>query len=124
MGHLFLFYIASAFLVFWGIAHLVPTKSVIRGFGDISRDNKRIIMMEWIIEGVTLIFTGLLISVLTLLNSYYEISGFVLSLIVAFIIILALVSFFTGFRVKFLPFRLCPFVLITSALLILVGLFL
>jgi len=124
MGHLFLFYTASAFLVFWGIAHLVPTKSVIRGFGDISRDNKRIIMMEWIIEGVTLIFTGLLISVLTLLNSYYEISGFVLSLIVAFIIILALVSFFTGFRVKFLPFRLCPFVLITSALLILVGLFL
>jgi hypothetical protein len=34
---------------------------------------------------------------------------------------LALVSLFTGFRVAFLPFRLCPFVFTLSAVLIGVG---
>jgi hypothetical protein len=33
--------LGSFFLFFWGIAHLFPTKSVVKGFGDISLDNKR-----------------------------------------------------------------------------------
>lgn len=33
----------------------------------------------------------------------------------------AAVSLFTGFRVRFLPFRLCPFIFTASAILILVG---
>jgi hypothetical protein len=34
---------------------------------------------------------------------------------------LALVSLFTGFRVAFLPFRLCPLIFAVSAALIAVG---
>ena len=120
MNHI-LFYIASLLLFIWGIVHLFPTKSVVRGFGDITRDNKRIITMEWIIEGVTLIFTGLLTGVLTFLNPDHKVSSFVFILIVAFLLILAVISFFTGFRVKFLPYRLCPFIFITAAILILIG---
>ena len=41
-----LIYLGSSFVLFWGIAHLVFTKSVVEGFGDISLDNKRIITME------------------------------------------------------------------------------
>ena len=37
------------------------------------------------------------------------------------LIVLAVVSIFTGFKVKFLPFRLCPFIFTISAVLILVG---
>jgi len=120
MNHI-LFYIASLLLFIWGIVHLFPTKSVVRGFGNITRDNKRIITMEWIIEGVTLIFTGLLTVVLTFLNPDHKVSSFVFILIVAFLLILAVISFFTGFRVKFLPYRLCPFIFITASILILVG---
>ena len=120
MNHI-LFYIASLLLFIWGIVHLFPTKSVVRGFGDITRDNKRIITMEWIIEGVTLIFTGLLTVVLTFLNPDHKVSSFVFILIVAFLLILAVISFFTGFRVKFLPYRLCPFIFITAAILIFIG---
>lgn len=47
-----LIYIGSALPVLWGVAHLFSTKSVVQGFGDINADNKNIIMMEWIIEGV------------------------------------------------------------------------
>lgn len=52
----------GAFLLFvWGVAHLFPTRSVVSGFGGISHDNQRIITMEWIIEGITLIFMGSLL---------------------------------------------------------------
>ncbi len=32
-----LLYIGSLLTLLWGIAHLFPTKSVIKGFGNISR---------------------------------------------------------------------------------------
>ena len=124
MNHLFLFYTASVFLIIWGIAHLFPTLSVVHGFGDISQDNKRIITMEWIIEGVTLIFTGLLIGVLTILNPDNKTSSLLFILIVVFLILLAIISFLTGFRVKFLPYKLCPFVLMAAAIMIMIGEFL
>ncbi len=60
MSNLFLFYAASAFLVFWGIAHLVPTKSVIRGFGDISQDNNRLCPFV-LITSALLILIGLIL---------------------------------------------------------------
>jgi len=49
-----LLFISPALLFPCGIAHLIPTRSVARGFGDISPDNRRIITMEWIGEGVYL----------------------------------------------------------------------
>ncbi|KPL15771.1 MAG: hypothetical protein AMS23_04865 [Bacteroides sp. SM1_62] len=61
-----LLYISSFLLAFWGIAHLLPTKNVVKGFGTISADNKNIIAMEWINEGATLIFLGILVLVITL----------------------------------------------------------
>jgi hypothetical protein len=63
-----LLYVGAAFPLFWGIAHLFPTKSVVKGFGDISLDNRRIITMEWIIEGVSLIFIGILTASVTYLD--------------------------------------------------------
>ena len=60
-----LLYSGSAFIAFWGIAHLFPTKSVVAGFGEISADNKRIITMEWIIKGIALIFIGFINAVVT-----------------------------------------------------------
>ena len=53
-----LIYIGSAIIILWGIAHIMPVRSVVKGFGSISTDNKRIITMEWIAEGLILIFIG------------------------------------------------------------------
>ena len=61
-------YLGSLFLLFWGIAHLFPTRSVVKGFEDISLDNKRIITMEWIIEGVSLIFIGAIVASVTYID--------------------------------------------------------
>jgi hypothetical protein len=107
--------------VIWGVAHLFPTKSVVRDFGEITADNKHIITMEWIIEGVTLIFIGLLCAGLTVIDHQHFISDYVFICASGFLFVLAIISFLTGFNVNFLPYKLCPFILSISAALILVG---
>lgn len=116
-----LLYFGALLLTVWGAAHLFPTKNVVSDFGDISEDNKNIIAMEWIIEGVSLIFIGLLISLVTWVDSSSPVSIAVYGLTVVALFVLAAVSFFTGFKVNFLPFRMCPFVLTLSALLVAMG---
>ena len=116
-----LLYIGSALTVVWGIAHLFPTKSVIQGFGDISLDNKRIITMEWIIEGIALIFIGVLVSTVTVIDPASVVSKTLYVISICELLVLAVVSLFTGFRVSFLPFKLCPFIFTASSVLILIG---
>jgi hypothetical protein len=116
-----LLYLGAAVVSAWGIAHLVPTRNVVAGFGDITDDNRHIIAMEWIVEGVSLLFIGALVIVVTAIDPVAPTSQAVYVVSTMGLIALALVSLFTGFKVKFLPFRLCPFVLTLSAVLILVG---
>ena len=118
-----LLYLGSLLTVIWGVAHLFPTRSVVSGFGEITIDNKRIITMEWIVEGVTLIFIGVLVSTVTLIDSSSDVASAVYITSSAMLIVLALVSLFTGYRVNFLPFKLCPFIFGASAVLILAGAF-
>jgi len=107
--------------IFWGVAHLFPTKSVVKGFGDISLDNKRIITMEWIIEGIALIFIGSLVITVTIIDPISVISKTVYVFSVIGLFVLAIISLFTGFKINFLPFKLCPYIFSTSAILILLG---
>jgi len=39
-------YIGSAIMILWGISHIIPTKSVVAGFGTVFTDNTRILTME------------------------------------------------------------------------------
>ena len=121
MSNHILLYVGSALPLLWGIAHLFPTGSVVEGFGDISLENKRIIMMEWIIEGVALIFIGFLVASVTHLDYTSSISRTIYWLSFAMLNTLSLVSVFTGFKVGFLPFKLCPFIFTTSSILIVLG---
>jgi hypothetical protein len=116
-----LLYLGAILTGIWGISHLIPTKNVVAGFGDISEDNLNIITMEWIVEGVSLIFIGALVGVLTYTGPFGELQRAAYTMVVAGLLALAIVSLFTGFKVKFLPFRLCPLILTISAVLIFVG---
>jgi hypothetical protein len=116
-----LLYAGGALTAIWGIAHLFPTKSVVKGFGKISADNKNIITMEWIVEGIFLIFLGVLVVAVTFLDAGGMISTVVYLLAVIVLMVMAMVSLFTGFNVNFLPFKLCPFIFAASALLIFIG---
>jgi hypothetical protein len=116
-----LLYLGAGLTILWGISHLIPTKNVVNDFGDISQDNRHIITMEWIIEGVSLIFIGVLVTVVTVIDPNTLISNAVYIISVIGLLVLAIVALFTGFKVKFLPFKLCPFILTISAVLILIG---
>ncbi|MGD9179975.1 MAG: hypothetical protein PVF26_13645 [Desulfobacterales bacterium] len=121
MMNLMLLYLGSGLTVIWGVAHLFPTKSVVQGFGEISIDNKRIITMEWIIEGLALIFIGVLVAAATVIDPSNTVATAVYFISALMLLVMAVVSLFTGFKISFLPFKLCPFIFTTSAVLILIG---
>jgi hypothetical protein len=114
-------YLGAFFTLAWGVAHLFPTRSVVKGFGEISQDNQHIITMEWIVEGVSLIFIGLLVAVVTLVEPGSTLARAVYWLCFAELNVLSIVSLFTGFKVAFLPFKLCPVIFTGSSVLILLG---
>ena len=118
---LILLYLGSGLTVIWGVAHLFPTKSVVQGFGEISIDNKRIITMEWITEGLALIFIGVLVATVTAIDPSNVVSTAIYFVSVIMLLVMALLSLFTGFKVSFLPIKLCPFIFSASAVLILIG---
>jgi len=41
---------AGVVVTLWGIAHAIPTRAVVAGFGEISEDNRRVITQEWLAE--------------------------------------------------------------------------
>lgn len=117
--------IAGAPVTFiWGVTHLFPTKAVVKDFGDISQDNKYIITMEWIVEGVALIFMGALLAGVTLIDKSNPVSFYVYIISIAMPLTLAIISLFSGFKVNFLPFKLCPIIFTLSSILIILGLLL
>jgi hypothetical protein len=118
---LILLYLGSGLTVIWGSAHLFPTKSVVKGFGEITIDNKRIITMEWINEGIALIFIGVLVATVTVIDPSNVVSTAVYFISVIMLLVMAVLSLFTGFKISFLPFKLCPFIFTASAVLILIG---
>ena len=111
-------YVAAALTALWGVAHLLATKGVVAGFGKLSEDNRRIITMEWIVEGVALISIAAFVAVATLIQPEAAVSSGVFAVAVGTLVALAVVSLLTGFKVAFLPFKLCPFIFGASAVLI------
>jgi len=121
MTNQILLYLGSFLLFFWGVAHLFPTKSVVKGFGDISPDNKRIITMEWIVEGLALMFVAAVVASATYHDYASPISRTVYWLSFVMLNTLSVVSLFTGFKVNFLPYKLCPVIFTTASILIVTG---
>jgi len=108
--------------IIWGIAHLFPTGNVVKGFGNISPDNINLIKMEWINESLTLIFIGLLTIVITIIsNNEFRMVKAVYLVTFLMLEAMSILSVFTGFKIDFLPFKLCPLIFTISGLFILQG---
>ncbi len=116
--------VGSAIPVIWGVAHLFATSSAVKGFGDISQDNRRIATMEWIMEGLLLVFIGVVVLVATIVDRSGITSRWVYRLSFLMLNIMSGVSLFTGFRVRFVPYRLCPVLFTSSSILIILGTYL
>ena len=117
-----LLYTGSAIIIIWGIAHLIPTGAIVKGFGEISEDNKKIIAMESIAEGITLCFLGILVILVTSLgDSESQTASIAYFSVVAMLLIMAVLTVLTGARTSLLPYKICPFIKTLVASLIFLG---
>jgi hypothetical protein len=116
-----LLFAAATLVAAWGLAHLVKTRDVVSGFGLTSADDRRVLTMEWIGEGLTLVFIATLITTVALADPGPT-GRAVLWLIVGMLTVMSAVSLATGFRVGFLAYRLCPVIFTGASLLVVAGL--
>ncbi len=120
-----LFYLGAGVIFVWGLGHLIPTRNIVAGFGSLSVDNKRIITMQWLAEGLTLCFIGILVAIMVLLVGPAQAATHLVARTCSImLLVMAGVSAFTGARTSVLPMKLCPFIKSGVALLFLAGTFL
>ena len=101
----------AATIALWGVAHIVPTRSVVAGFGALSTDNRRILTMEWIAEGLTLCFIGALAFCVSVYAGTHDpVSILVYRVCAVMLLVMAGLSALTGARTSVVPMRICPFV--------------
>lgn len=117
-------YIGAGLTALWGVGHLFPTKNIVADFGDISEDNRNIIKMEWIVEAVALIFIGVLVATVTAVDATSPVTRSVYWLVIIGLNALSVVSLFTGFKVNFIAFKLCPVIFTGSSILVWLGIIL
>ena len=112
-----LLYAGSAVVILWGAAHIaIPTRSIIDAFGPLSVDNKRVLLMEWLMEGVLLIFIGVLVVLVRSLAPEQEsATSVVYRACASVLVVMAGISLFTGARTGIMPMKLCPPIFFTSA---------
>ena len=77
--------------------------------------------MEWIIEGVSLIFTAVIVAAVTSIDHTSVISRTVYWISFVMLNTLSVISLLTGFKVSLVPFKLCPVIFTTASILILLG---
>lgn len=117
-----LLYIGAGIIIIWGIAHLVPTRAIVKGFGEISDDNKKILAMESIAEGLTLIFLGVLPLLVTALSDSQSYTAHIVYLTCAvMLLVMAILTLVTGSRTALLPYKICPVVKTVVAIFFILG---
>jgi len=115
-------YSGSIAITAWGIAHIVPTKSIVAGFEPLSTDNRRVLTMEWVSEGLVLCFIGVLNGLVTFAVPHDTMAArLVYFLSAAMLLVMALWTLVTGGRTAVVFFKICPIVKTAVALLFSVG---
>ena len=109
-------YVAAGVVFLWGVSHIIPTKQVVAGFGDISRDNRYVITMEWVAEGLSFMFVAALVVAVTWSGKTPETAGdLVYRVCAGFLLAVGVWTAVTGARTKVIWFRMCPAVMALTA---------
>jgi hypothetical protein len=115
-------YTGSILILLWGIAHLFALKPVVKGFGELSRDNRLILTMEWLVEGLIFCFIGVLVLLITALTGSQQTTNKIVYLSsAAILLIFSVLSLFTGARTKEIPFKICPVIKTITTILFIIG---
>lgn len=114
-------YLAAAITGLWGVAHAVPTRQVLAGFAPITRDNRRVLLQEWLAEAFTMWGLAALVIAVTAAGSGTGVAAWVYRVAAGLLLALAVLTGLTGARTPVIWFRICPVLLTCSAVLLLLA---
>ena len=114
-------YVAAALVGMWGVAHAVPTRRVVAGFGPITVDNRRVLAQEWLAESFTMWGMSALVVVVTATTSDTQTAAIVYRVVAGLLVALAVLTALTGARTRVVWFKVCPVLLTISAILLVVA---
>jgi hypothetical protein len=114
-------YLAAAITGLWGVAHAVPTRQVLAGFAPITRDNRRVLLQEWLAEAFTMWGLAVLVIAVTAAGSGTGVAAWVYRVAAGLLLALAVLTGLTGARTPVIWFRICPVLLTCSAVLLLLA---
>lgn len=111
---------AAGLVALWGVAHAIPTRSVVDGFGTISRDNRLYITQEWLAEAFTMWFiAAVIVVVASLTGPDQPVVAWLYRITAVMLPAVATLTAATGARTPVIWFKICPVLLgSTAALLI------
>lgn len=131
--------LGAILIISCGSIHILLTKSVINGFTNMSEGNKKVTSMEWIVEGLTLYFIGILVLIITYSGLTEEfVSKVVLGASFVLLLIMVILSLMTVLNLRiddltlkpnmkkiiFIHLKGCPIIKFTSGILFLLANFL
>jgi hypothetical protein len=112
-------YVAAAMVAVWGVAHAVPTRQVVAGFGPISVDNRRIIRQEWLAEAFTMWGVAAIVVAATAAGGVADARAWVYRAAAGLLVALGTLTALTGARTPVVWFKICPVLLAGAAGLLL-----
>lgn len=120
MGQL-LAYLAAGMTAAWGVAHAVPTVRVVAGFEPLTRDNRRVLVQEWLAEALTMWGIAGLVVAVTAADPGAAGTVWVYRIAAVLLVALAVLTALTGARTPVVWFKVCPFLLSAAAALLVVA---
>lgn len=117
-------YIAAVLVGLWGVAHAIPTSRVVAGFEPISRDNRRVLIQEWLAEALTMWGIAALVVASTIVGGPdTDTTAWVYRVAAGLLVALAVLTAVTGARTPVVWFKVCPVLLSISAALLVIASF-
>jgi hypothetical protein len=114
-------YLSAGAIALWGIAHVIPTRQVVHGFGPISRNNQLVITQEWLAEAFTMWFIAAVIVITTAVAAGGPVTEWVYRAAAVMLAAIATLTASTGARTPVIWFRICPVLLASAATLLIVA---
>jgi hypothetical protein len=112
-------YAAAAVIAIWGVAHVIPTRSVLKGFAQVSIDNRRIIAQEWLGEGLAMWGIAGFVIAATAATGGSDGRVWVYRVAAGLLLAIGVLTALTGARTAVVWFKVCPVVLAAAAALLL-----
>lgn len=113
---------AAVIVALWGVAHAIPTSQVLIGFEPITRDNRRVVLQEWLAEAFTMWgLAGVIVTVTAVGGAEAHASEWVYRMAAGLLMALAVLTSLTGSRTGVIWFKICPVLLTSSAALLVVA---